>query len=65
MTDAGHAFLPAVRQALRTVEESAASLFGEEKGNTLTLQATLVFANGWLARDCPTSAASTRGYSCI
>ncbi len=49
LTDAGHAFLPAVRQALRTVEESAASLFGEEKGNTLTLQSTLVFANSWLA----------------
>ena len=49
LTDAGHAFLPAVRQALRTVEESAASLFGEGKENTLTLQATLVFANSWLA----------------
>jgi DNA-binding transcriptional LysR family regulator len=53
LTDAGHAFLPAVRQALRTVEESAASLFGEEKGNTLTLQATLVFANSWLAPRLP------------
>lgn len=53
LTDAGHSFLPAVRQALRTVEESAASLFGEEKGNTLTLQATLVFANGWLAPRLP------------
>lgn len=53
LTDAGHAFLPAVRQALRTVEESAASLFGEEKGNTLTLQATLVFANSWLASHLP------------
>ena len=53
LTDAGHAFLPAVRQALRTVEESASSLFGEEKGNTLTLQATLVFANSWLAPRLP------------
>jgi len=53
LTDAGHAFLPAVRQALRTVEESASSLFGEDKGNTLTLQATMVFANSWLAPRLP------------
>ena len=53
LTDAGHAFLPAVRQALRTIEESASTLFGEEKGNTLTLQATLVFANSWLATRLP------------
>jgi len=53
LTDAGHAFLPAVRQALRTVEESAASLFGEEKGNTLQLQASMLFANSWLAPRLP------------
>ncbi len=53
LTDAGHAFLPAVRQALRTVEESAATLFGEDKGNTLTLQADLLFTTGWLAPRLP------------
>ena len=46
LTDAGHAFLPAVRQALRTVEESAATLFGEEKEYTLTLQADQIFTRG-------------------
>ena len=49
LTDAGHAFLPVVRQALRTVEETADSLFGQEKENTLMLQADQLFATGWLA----------------
>lgn len=49
LTDAGHAFLPAVRQALRTIDETEASLFGEEKENTLVLQAVQLFATGWLA----------------
>ena len=49
LTDAGHAFLPAVRQALRTVEETAGSLFGAAKENTLTLQADLIFTTAWLA----------------
>ena len=53
LTDAGHAFLPAVRQSLRTVEESAATLFGEEKENTLTLQADQIFTLGWLAPRLP------------
>ena len=57
LTDAGHAFLPAVRQSLRTVEESAASLFGQDRDNTLTLQADLIFTTMWLARRLPAFAA--------
>jgi LysR family glycine cleavage system transcriptional activator len=48
LTEAGHAFLPTVRQSLSTIEETAISLFGAEKYNTLTLQATLIFATSWL-----------------
>jgi LysR family glycine cleavage system transcriptional activator len=49
LTVAGHAFLPTVRQSLNTIEETADSLFGAEKYNTLTLQATLIFRMSWLA----------------
>jgi len=54
LTDAGHAFLPVVRQSLITVEETAASLFGQEKHNTLTLQSDLIFTSAWLASKLPT-----------
>jgi LysR family glycine cleavage system transcriptional activator len=53
LTDAGHAFMPAVRQALNTVEESARSLFGEESEHTLILQADLIFTTMWLAPRLP------------
>jgi LysR family glycine cleavage system transcriptional activator len=53
LTDAGHAFLPAVRQSLNTVEETASSLFGQEKDNALMLQADLIFTSGWLAPRLP------------
>ncbi len=53
LTEAGHAFLPVVRQALRSVEESAAILFGANRENTLTLQADQIFATGWLAPKLP------------
>ena len=53
LTDAGHAFLPAVRQALNTIEESAGSLFGEEKEHTLTLQADLILTTAWLSVRLP------------
>ena len=53
LTDAGHAFLPSVRQALRTLDQSASTLFGAEKDNTLTLQADQVFTLGWLAPRLP------------
>ena len=49
LTDAGHTFLPAVRQALRTIDESATSLFGEQKEHTLVLQVVQLFATSWLA----------------
>ena len=49
LTDAGHAFLPAVRQALATVNETANSLFGSEQDQTLTLQVDLIFGISWLA----------------
>lgn len=53
LSDAGHAFLPVVRQALLTVEETASSLFGREKDNTLTLQTDLIFTTAWLAPRLP------------
>ncbi len=53
LTDAGHAFLPTVRQALRMVDETAGSLFGEARENTLMLQADLLFTTGWLAPRLP------------
>lgn len=49
LTDAGYAFLPAVHQALRTIDETATSLFGEQKDHTLVLQVVQLFATGWLA----------------
>ena len=53
LTDAGHAFFAGgAPGAAGTVEESAATLFGEERGNTLTLQADLVFRHR-LARTAP------------
>ncbi len=57
LTDAGHAFLPAVRQSLSMVEETATSLFGQDKKNTLTIQADLIFTTMWLARNLPDFAA--------
>lgn len=53
LTDAGHAFLPVVRQSLITVEETADSLFGREKDNTLMLQADLIFTTAWLTPRLP------------
>ena len=53
LTDAGHAFLPAVQQSLAMVEESASTLFGEERDDTLMLQSNLIFTIGWLAPRLP------------
>ena len=53
LTEAGHAFLPAVRQSLSTVEETAASLFGQNREYTLTLQADLIFTTMWLSPRLP------------
>jgi LysR family glycine cleavage system transcriptional activator len=49
LTRAGEAFLPAVQQALRSVETTAASLFGTPSGEPLSVQASLMFACSWLA----------------
>jgi LysR family glycine cleavage system transcriptional activator len=53
LTDAGHSFLPAVRQSLATIEETAGSLFGQDRDRTLTLQADLIFTTTWLAPRLP------------
>lgn len=53
LTDAGHAFLPVVNRSLRAVEETATSLFGQDKENTLTLQADLNLSLSWLAARLP------------
>ena len=53
LTDAGHAFLPSVQQSLRNVEETAASLFGHDKHNTLMLQANIILTTTWLAPRLP------------
>jgi len=57
LTDAGHAFLPAVQQSIAMVEESASTLFGEERDDTLMLQSNLLFTTGWLAPRLPAFAA--------
>jgi LysR family glycine cleavage system transcriptional activator len=53
LTDAGHAFLPTVRQSLASIEETADSLFGREKDNTLRLQADLNLSLSWLTARLP------------
>ena len=53
LTDAGHTFLPTVRQSLKSIEETAASLFGQDKDNTLTLQADLNLTLSWLTDRLP------------
>jgi len=53
LTDAGHAFLPTVRQSLASIEEAATSLFGADRDNTLTLQADLNLTLSWLTDRLP------------
>ncbi|MEM7121340.1 MAG: LysR family transcriptional regulator [Pseudomonadota bacterium] len=53
LTGAGRAFLPVVRQALLSVETTAASLFSRDRYATVTIEATLVFAASWLAERLP------------
>lgn len=48
LTDEGRAFLPGVRQSLRTMEETADALFGANRANMLRLQATQVLRVAWL-----------------
>ena len=53
LTEAGQSFLPVVRQALLSVETTAASLFGQPKEVALEVQAVLIFATSWLAPRLP------------
>lgn len=49
LTEAGQAFLPAVAQSLHSVELAAENLFGAPRRETLMVQASQMFACGWLA----------------
>jgi len=53
LTEAGRAFLPAVAQALHSVETTAASLFGDPGGQPLTIRVSLMLTCGWLASRLP------------
>jgi LysR family glycine cleavage system transcriptional activator len=53
LTEAGRAFLPVVRQALLSVETTAASLFGHARHRPVTVLAPAIFASSWLARHLP------------
>ena len=48
LTDAGRAFLPSIAQALASVENAAAGIFGPEDVEVVTLQAVTIMAMGWL-----------------
>ena len=47
LTDSGHTYLVSVRQALQLVEETTESLFGDNRENSLSLQADQLFASAW------------------
>ena len=49
LTDTGHTYLVTVRQALQLVEETTESLFGENRDNSVFVQANQLFATSWLA----------------
>jgi len=49
LSDSGAAFLPTVREALSSIETSAARLFGSDAGEHLTIEANTIFATSWLA----------------
>lgn len=53
LTEAGQSFLPVVRQALLSVETTAASLFGQPREAALEVQSVLIFATSWLAAAAP------------
>ncbi|MEM7179095.1 MAG: LysR family transcriptional regulator [Pseudomonadota bacterium] len=48
LTEAGHAFLPAVARSLHTVERTAESLFGRPGLHLLSIRCSAVFLSGWL-----------------
>ncbi len=49
LAEAGYLLLPAVRQALSSVESTASSIFGLGHYERLSVHAPTVFATGWLA----------------
>ncbi len=49
LSEEGIAFLPSVQQALQSIEVKATALFGAKGSEPLTLQATAIFTNSWLA----------------
>jgi LysR family glycine cleavage system transcriptional activator len=49
LTDAGRAFWPTVSEAINAVEIRAATLFGSEAAQPLTVRATLILACSWLS----------------
>jgi len=53
LTEAGRAFLPAVAQALHSVETTASSLFGDPRGQPLAVRVSLMLTCGWLAPRLP------------
>lgn len=53
LTEAGEAFLPAVAQALASVEMTAQGLFGRADAEPLTIRASLMWAASWLAPRLP------------
>ncbi len=48
LTDAGRAFLPAVGNAIGSVEATAASLFGRAGAEPLVVRSTALLTVGWL-----------------
>ena len=53
LAEAGHLFLPTVRQALSSVEVTAASIFGLDERARLNILAHTIFATSWLAPRLP------------
>lgn len=49
LTDAGRAYLPAVRDAFERLASSTEELFGQDQQAQLTLKADITFASLWLA----------------
>lgn len=50
LTDAGRAYLPAVQQAMMTLEAATDAVFGQSRAQGLYVQSVLIFAHGILAR---------------
>jgi LysR family glycine cleavage system transcriptional activator len=53
LTDAGKAFLPVVQQSLRSIDTTAAALFGNPQQKALSIEGSLMFNCSWLAARLP------------